>query len=227
VRPVVSHRWDLREEEASTLQRELASLVITEDQLPAEIRTVAGVDVAYMEHGTSAFSAVAVLDVASGRVNQVVSAEANFRFPYVPGLLSFRELPVLAAAFDKLSERPDLVICDGQGIAHPRRFGLACHIGVAYDVPAIGCAKTWLTGEAGGELGFSRGSSVPLVRNGETVGAVLRTQDGVKPVYVSPGHRVSLGTSCNWTLALCRQYRLPEPIRAADQTVGRMKRQAG
>lgn len=207
------------------LQSKLASLVVTEDQLPEHVRTVAGVDVAYHGDGTRAFAAVAVIDVASGKVIQLVSAEARVRFPYVPGLLSFRELPVLAAAFDKLSVRPDLVICDGQGIAHPRRFGLACHVGVLYDVPAIGCAKTRLIGEAD-EPGVARGSVAPLVSDGEVVGALLRTRDGVKPVYVSPGHRISLRTACEWVVTLCPRYRLPDPIRIADQRVNTMKREA-
>lgn len=226
MQPVLSHSWDLGEAEATVLQTELATRVIVEDHLPARVATVAGVDVAYEDHGTRAFAAVVLVDAATGEVRQVAGAESRVRFPYVPGLLSFRELPVLAAAFDRLSERPDLVICDGQGIAHPRRFGLACHIGVIYDVPAIGCAKTLLTGTAE-EPGFARGSYASLMHEGRTVGAVLRTQDGVKPVYVSPGHRVSVDTACRWTLALCTRYRLPDPVRLADQVVGRMKRQAG
>jgi deoxyribonuclease V len=223
---VISHPWSRDEGEARALQNQLAGLVITEDRLPPRIETVVGVDVAYQDDGTRAFAAAVVVEVVCGAVRQIVSAETAIHFPYVPGLLSFRELPALAAALDKLSVRPDLMICDGQGIAHPRRFGLACHIGVAYDLPVIGCAKTRLTGEAG-VVGLSRGSSSHLVSGEEVVGAVLRTQDGIKPVYVSPGHRISTDTACRWTLALCSRYRLPDPIRIADQTVSRMKREAG
>jgi deoxyribonuclease V len=223
--PVLSHAWDVSEEEASALQTRLARLVVTEDQLPESIETVAGVDVAYEADSTRAFAAVALVNVVNGELQQIVSAEAEAQFPYSPGLLSFRELPVLAAAFDKLRARPDLVICDGQGIAHPRRFGLACHVGVVYDLPAIGCAKTRLIGQAE-EPGFARGSMVQLVSEAVTVGAVLRTRDGVKPLYISPGHRISLGTACDWILALASRYRIPEPIRAADHMVNRMKREA-
>lgn len=226
MQPVISHPWSRDEKEARALQTQLAGLVVTQDRLPSRIDTVAGVDVAYQDDGTRAFAAAAVIDAVGGTVRQIVSAETEIHFPYVPGLLSFRELPALAAALEKLSVRPDLLICDGQGIAHPRRFGLACHIGVAYDVPVIGCAKTRLTGEAE-VVGFSRGSSASLVTGGETVGAVLRTQDGVKPVYVSPGHRISIDTACSWILALCSRYRLPDTIRLADQTVSRLKREAG
>jgi len=226
VQPVRLHPWDLSAAQASTLQTELADLVLVEDRLPERVSTVLGVDAAYDEHGSRAFAAGALMEVASGTVLQIVSAEVAAHFPYVPGLLSFREVPALEVALEKLAQSPDLVICDGQGIAHPRRFGLACHVGVLYDLPTIGCAKTRLTGE-GATPAAARGSRAPLVDVGRTVGAVLRTQNGVKPVYVSPGHRVSLETACDWTLALCRQYRIPEPIRVADQIVGRMKRQAG
>jgi deoxyribonuclease V len=225
VQPVLTHRWDLDDEEAGALQTQLADCIITDDLLPVHVNTVAGVDVAYEEGGTRAFAAVVVIDVVNGEPQQIVSAEARTRFPYSPGLLSFRELPVLAAAFDKLFVRPDLVICDGQGRAHPRRFGLACHIGLIYDLPTIGCAKTCLVGEAD-EPGSARGSVTQLVYEGEILGAVLRTRDGVKPLYVSPGHRVSLRTACDWVLALCSQYRIPEPIRMADQVVNKFKRQA-
>ncbi len=207
------------------MQAELAGLVLIQDRLPGRVSTVLGVDAAYDDDGSRAFAAGALMEVATRTVLQIVSAEVPADFPYIPGLLSFREVPALEVALEKLTQAPDLVICDGQGIAHPRRFGLACHLGVLYDLPTIGCAKTRLTGEAATPAA-ARGSRAPLVDTGRTIGAVLRTQDGVKPVYVSPGHRVSLETACHWTLALCGQYRIPEPIRVADQIVGRMKRQA-
>jgi deoxyribonuclease V len=217
--------WPISEVEATALQKQLAGLVVTEDRLDEPIRRVAGVDVAYADEGNRAFAAVALLDVDRLTLDSIVSAEAEARFPYSSGLLSFRELPILAAAFDKLGARPDLVICDGQGIAHPRRFGLACHVGVVYDVPTIGCAKTHLIGEAG-EPDLARGSIAQLLSEGEIIGSVLRTRDGVKPLYVSPGHRISIGTACKWVLQLTPRYRLPEPIRIADQVVNRMKREA-
>jgi deoxyribonuclease V len=207
------------------LQAELAGLVLVEERLPQLVSTVLGVDAAYDDAGHRAFAAGALMEIASGTVLQIVSAQVPARFPYVPGLLSFREVPALVVALEQLTQAPDLVMCDGQGIAHPRRFGMACHIGVLYDLPTIGCAKTRLTGEAAAPAA-SRGSRSPLVDAGQTVGAVLRTQDGVKPVYVSPGHRVSLEAACHWTLALSRRYRIPDPIRIADQVVGKMKRES-
>jgi deoxyribonuclease V len=221
----VSHPWHVDKAQASALQTELASLVVTEDRLPDRIDTVAGVDVAYAEEGSRAFAAIAIYDVASQTLGQTVCTEDQVRFPYSPGLLSFRELPVLAAAFEKLSVTPDLVVCDGQGIAHPRRFGLACHVGVVYNLPTIGCAKTRLIGEAD-EPGWARGSTAPLRIHSNVVGAVVRTRDGVKPLYVSPGHRISTDTACDWIVRLASRFRLPEPIRFADQAVNRMKREA-
>ena len=199
--------------------------MVTEDHLPPCVKTVAGVDVAYEDGGTRAFAAIVVIDVVTGMTKQIAVAESRVHFPYVPGLLSFRELPALAVAFDKLVEPPDLVLCDGQGIAHPRRFGLACHIGVIYDLPAIGCAKTRLTG-VGDDPDLTRGSIAPLVSAAEIIGAAVRTRDGVKPVYVSPGHRISLATACRWTLALSPHYRIPDPVRMADQLANQMKRKA-
>jgi deoxyribonuclease V len=225
VQPVLFHPWDLCETEARRLQTALAEKVVTEDRFPKQITSVAGVDVAYEDGGKRAFAAVAVVDMVEGKLEQIVSAEEQTRFPYLPGLLSFREVPVLAAAFEKLSARPDLIICDGQGIAHPRRFGMACHVGVIYDIPSIGCAKTRLIGTAE-EPSFTRGSITPLVSGGEIVGALLRTRDGVKPLYISSGHRISLRTACDWILTLCSRYRLPDPIRMADQIVNKLKREA-
>jgi len=225
VQPAVSHGWSLDAEQARKLQAKMAALVVSEDRLPERIRTVAGVDAAYAGEGTDAFAAVAVIDVASNCLEELVAAEEPVRFPYVPGLLSFREIPVLAAALKKLSVRPDLLICDGQGIMHPRRFGLACHLGVIYDLPTIGCAKTHLVGSTH-EPGFERGNFSSIVYNGETVGALLRTRNSVRPLYVSPGHRISLRTACDWTLMLCQRYRIPEPIRIAHQVVTKKKQEA-
>ena len=221
MQPVLSHSWTLSPTEAVTLQRKLASLVNTEDSLPDEVKTVAGIDVAYND--TQAFAAVVIVDANTGKRQQVVWAETPVEFPYVPGLLSFREIPAIMRALEKLPVRPDLVICDGQGIAHPRRFGIACHIGVLYDLPTIGCAKSRLIGSAD-EPAPTKGSYTDLLWKKETIGAVLRTRDGVNPLYVSPGHRVSVATARAWVLKLCTRYRLPEPTRLADLLVGQTKR---
>lgn len=219
-------RWNVAPDEAVRLQTELAARVVAEDALPAEVRTVAGVDVAYTEDSAETFAAVVVFDAATILEVERQTAQATVDFPYVPGLFSFRELPAIAAALAKLSRTPDLVICDGHGIAHPRRFGLASHLGVLYDVPSIGCAKTHFFGAAGAP-GAARGDRAPIVDDEQSIGAVLRTQDGVKPVYVSTGHRVGLETACRWILRLAARYRLPEPIRAANTAVQTMKANYG
>ena len=215
--------------EAEGLQRGLAPLVEREDRL-GEVRLVAGVDVGYAAHGGEAgevlHAGIVTLDARTLEVVESVVHADRARFPYVPGLFSFRELPPLLEAFERLERRPDLVVCDGQGVAHPRRFGLACHLGLALDLPSVGCAKSVYVGEAG-DPGAARGSSAPLVDAGDTVGAALRTQDGVKPVYVSVGHRVSLDTALAWVLRLAPRYRQPETTRAADALVRRALREGG
>jgi deoxyribonuclease V len=207
------------EEQAVELQERLASSVITRDLLAKDARLVAGVDVAYATGTNRVFSAVAVFDAATLSLIETATAHAQTHFPYIPGLFSFREIPAVMAAMENLKCTPDLLICDGHGVAHPRRFGLASHLGVLYDVPAIGCAKTRLIGQAG-DPGRERGDRADLMDRGEVVGAVLRTQRNVKPVYVSAGHRISLDTACEWILRLSPRFRLPEPIRAADHAVG-------
>ena len=222
MQPVRSHPWTLAPEEAIALQKKWAELVITEDRLPEPVKLVAGSDVAY--NGTQAFAAVVLIEAESGRVQQVISADTPVQFPYVPGLLSFREVPAIMLALEKLPVRPDLVLCDGQGIAHPRRFGIACHIGVLYDLPTIGCAKTRLTGRAE-EPASTKGSYSDLIHKREVIGAVLRTRDNVNPLYISPGNRISLPTALHWVLKLTTRYRLPEPTRLADQLVGQIKKE--
>jgi deoxyribonuclease V len=217
MRQVITHRWDLSESEAQDLQAELSKQVITHDCL-GEVRIVAGVDVAYDKHSNRLVAAAVVLDAHTLAVVDSATAEDVERFPYVPGLFSFRELPPIALALQQLTTTPDLIVCDGQGIAHPRRFGLACHLGVLFDVPTIGCGKTRLVGEAD-EPGSNRGDFSPLTDNGEVVGRLLRTQTGIKPVYASVGHKVALPTACEWVLKLTTQYRLPETTRQSDQQV--------
>lgn len=204
------------------MQRAWSKHVIAEDQL-GEVRAVAGVDVAYEKDGDRVCAAVVVLDARTLEVVDEATHVEEARFEYVPGLFSFRELPPVAACLAALKITPDLVVCDGQGRAHPRRFGLACHLGVLYDVPAIGCAKTRLIG-GHEEPGPLRGSATPLLDAGEEIGLVLRTRDGVKPVFVSVGHKVSLPTASEWVLRLASRYRLPETTRAADQRVNAVRR---
>jgi len=183
-----------------------------------EVKTVAGVDVAYDKHSAKLVAAAVVLDATSFSLLECAKAEDVERFPYTPGLFSFRELPPIALALQQLKIRPDLIVCDGQGVAHPRRFGLACHLGVLFDVPTIGCGKTRLVGEAESP-DWQRGAFAPLVDHGEVIGSVLRTQDGINPVFVSVGHKTSITTACEWVLKLATKYRLPETTRQADQMV--------
>jgi deoxyribonuclease V len=197
--------------------------VIETDALPGTLRFVAGADVSYDRNSPVLYAAVLVLDAESLEVVEVARATACAEFPYVPGYLSFRELPPLRAAFAKLRTRPDLVLCDGHGRAHPRRFGLACHLGVALDLPVVGCAKSRLVG-AHREPGPRRGAHVSLRDGAEVIGEVLRTREGVAPVYVSVGHRVSLVTARRLVLRFTPRFRVPEPIRTAHTEVNRLRR---
>jgi deoxyribonuclease V len=224
IQPKLSHSWDLEEHDALLLQRELSQQVTVVDHFD-EIKLVAGVDVAYDDRSNCLFAAAVVLETGNLDVVETASGQDIATFPYIPGLFSFRELPPLIKVLEQLSCTPDLIICDGQGIAHPRRFGLACHLGVLYDIPTIGCSKTRLMGQFN-DLGTQRGDSTPLADQGEIIGCVLRTQDNVKPLYVSIGHRVSLETACNWVLRLASQYRLPETTRLADQSVRALMKKA-
>lgn len=217
MKQTLTHSWSLSELEALELQHELATHVERLDRF-GDIRTIAGVDVAYDKHSDRLIAAVVVLDATSLKPIEQATAEDLVQFPYMPGLFSFRELPPISKALQQLQHTPDLIVCDGQGIAHPRRFGLACHIGVLFDIPTIGCGKTRLLG-VHSEVEIERGSRAYLVDNGETVGCALRTQDSIKPVYVSIGHRISLPTACEWVLRLCAKNRLPETTRHADQLV--------
>ena len=209
------HRWDLSPKEAIAVQRELAALVVCAGG-PARVRCVAGVDCSIDRAGRRGTGAVVVLSYPELEVVEVAVAEAALSFPYVPGLLSFREVPLLREAFRKLRGPVDLLLVDGQGYAHPRRFGLACHLGLLLDLPAIGVAKSRLLGEHT-EPDRAAGSRSDLVDKGEVIGSVLRTRDGVKPLFVSSGHRIGLAEAEAWVLRCCRGYRLPEPTRLAHQ----------
>lgn len=212
------HRWDLTPKEAVILQRDLAGRVERGDRL-GKVSRVAGVDVSYHAATDRLAAAAVMLDAVSCEVLETQIVFGRPAFPYVPGLFSFRELPPVLEAMGRLSALPDLVICDGHGIAHPRRFGLACHLGVWTGLPAIGCAKTRLTGRYD-MPGPERGDRSPLIDRGEEIGAVVRTRRHVAPVFVSAGHRVSLETAVDWVLRLAPRYRLPETTRLADRLVG-------
>ncbi len=211
----VSHPWDLSPRDARALQAELAARVITQDAL-GEVRRVAGVDVGFEQEGQVTRAAVAVLAYPGLSPLDYAIARCPTRFPYVPGLLSFREVPALVAALQQVQQAPDLILCDGQGRAHPRRFGVACHLGVVLDRPTIGVAKSRLCGEHD-PVPDEKGVWVPLRDGGEVIGAVLRTRVGVKPVYVSVGHRVSLETAVTWVMRCVTRYRLPETTRWAHR----------
>ncbi len=207
--------WPATAAEALAVQERLRGLVDRADSCPEVPPTVTGLDVAYDE-GDGITAAVVTLDTADLSVVEQRTVRAAATFPYEPGLFAFRELPPLLAALDLLDHTPDVLVCDGHGLAHPRRFGLACHLGVLTGLPAFGVGKTRFVGEHD-EPGRARGSSTPLVDDGEVVGAVLRTQNDVKPVYVSTGHRIDLDHAVRLTLALAPKFRLPETTRLADQ----------
>ena len=207
------HRWDLTPKEAAALQAELAPRVVRIDDV-GKVRRVAGVDVGFEDDGKVTRAAVAVLDYPGLALVERVVVREPTRFPYIPGLLSFREAPAVLAAFRQIQAPPDLILYDGHGIAHPRRFGIASHVGLALDTPTIGVAKTRLVGEHKA-LPARKGAWVPLVDRGETIGAVLRTRTGVMPLYVSTGHRVSLESAVRWVIACTTRYRLPETTRWA------------
>ena len=235
------HDWNVTPAKAREIQEKLRERWEGEDRL-GEIRTVAGLDAAFVLSGPQALekrSRWTALREANHAVGGVVvfqypemvevqraHAVVPLRFPYVPGFLSFREIPVLLAALAKLTRMPDLLFCDGQGYAHPRRMGLATHLGILLDRPTIGCAKSILIGTHG-ELAGKAGSWIELIdekAGGERIGAAVRTRDGVKPAYVSQGHRVSLQSAIGWTLAVSDGVRIPRPTRMADQFVSEAKR---
>lgn len=209
------HPWNVTPAEARQIQTRLAGMVQDRDALP-DIRTVAGIDVGFEDGGNTTRAAVAVLAFPG----LVPAADAVTRrpttFPYVPGLLSFREVPAALDALNALERPPDLLLCDGQGYAHPRRFGLACHLGVVTGLPAIGVAKTRLIGNFS-EVGPNKGDWTPLLEDDEVIGAVLRTRNRVSPLFVSIGHRISLPTAIRFVLACTTRYRLPETTRRAHR----------
>jgi len=209
------HSAGLTVEDAVRLQESLAPSVVRAPQPGFAPRTAAGLDVAYATDSDTVAAAVVTVSLATGAVLESATAVGTADFPYVPGLFAFRELPTLLMAFARLTTAPDLLIADGHGIAHPRRFGLACHLGIETGLPTIGVAKTPL-GHYDAP-GSERGATSDLVDAGERVGIALRTQRGVKPIFVSIGHLVDLPTACEHVLSLSKRFRLPETTRQADQ----------
>ncbi|MFM9592104.1 endonuclease V [Streptomyces scabiei] len=217
--------WPATAEQALAVQDELRGrVVLDEPGPPPGTGHVTGVDVAYDDERDVVAAAAVVLDAATLAVVAEATATGRVSFPYVPGLLAFREIPTVLAALGALPCDPGLVVCDGYGRAHPRRFGLAAHLGVLTGLPTIGVAKNPFT-FTHEEPGTPRGSAAPLLAGTEEVGRALRTRDGVKPVFVSVGHRVGLDNACAHTLALTPAYRLPETTRRADSLCRRALRE--
>lgn len=214
-----TNSWNVTPQEAVRIQHELRSHVILEDDIP-QIKIVAGVDVGFSPVEGTAVGGVVALTYPEMELIEMATASVPVEFPYIPGLLAFRELPAILAAFELLSADPDLLVVDGQGLAHPRRFGIACHLGILLDRPSVGCGKSRLVGEYE-EPGREAGSSTLLHVRDERLGSVVRTKTNVKPIFVSPGHRVSFDTAVRLVLDCVKGYRLPEPTRLADKLVSR------
>jgi deoxyribonuclease V len=213
--PAHSHRWDLTPAEARALQATLAEQIVASDRFGV-IRRVAGVDIGFEDGGRTTRAAVVVLDFPGLAPIDSAIVRRPTAFPYIPGLLSFREIPAALDAFAALSATPDLLVCDGHGFAHPRRFGLACHLGWLLDVPCIGVAKSRLIGTFVPPA-EARGAWTPLLDDEEVIGAAVRTRARVRPVFVSVGHAVSLESAIRLTLACTPRYRLPETTRHAHR----------
>jgi deoxyribonuclease V len=218
------HDWDLPPAEAGRFQEELRERLVLRPPPGLRADRVAGADISMDRGSDRGFGAIVTLDAASLEPVEEATAEVRLTFPYVPGLLSFRELPVLAEAWRRLEHAPDVLVFDGQGIAHPRRFGLACHGGLLFGVPSVGCAKSILVGRHG-PLGEERGSTADLVHRGEVVGRAVRTRTGVSPVFVSPGHLMVLDTAVEIVLAVSPRYREPETTRWAHRRVNELRRE--
>jgi deoxyribonuclease V len=208
------HSWKVDVEEAIQIQEALKDRVILRKTF-SEVRTIGGGDVAYSNRN-QLFGAIVVLSLPKMEVLDKAGAHGKISFPYIPGLLGFREGPILIKAFQRLKVKPDVMIYDGQGIAHPRRFGLASHMGLWFDLPSIGCTKTPLL-SIPISVGDLKGDFEYIRKNGKELGAVLRTKEKVKPIFISPGHRIDLLTSIQLVLATCRGFRIPEPLRRAHQ----------
>lgn len=214
-------RWNVSPADAITIQKKLASQVKL-CQLPHRIQWVAAADVSYSRESDKLFAAVVLCHLPDLSVHERLAASAKITFPYIPGLLSFRETPLIIELCNRLKRKPEIILCDGQGIAHTRRFGLACHIGLILNLPSIGCAKTKLVGDHK-EVGPRKGQYQSLYYRKERVGVALRTRTGVKPIYVSPGHLADIPSSIRLVLRCCNSYRIPEPIRQAHLLANRVR----
>lgn len=208
--------WPQTPTEAIALQTELRSQVVLTDELPTTVQYVAGVDAGFEAEGTITRAAVVVLKMPSLELVDSALMKRSTSFPYVPGLLSFREIPTVLDALAQLRIIPDLILCDGQGIAHPRRFGIASHLGLILDLPTIGVAKSRLIGTHP-DVPAEKGNWVPLTDKEDRIGAVLRSRTNTKPLYISPGHKISLPTALDYVLQCTPKYRLPETTRLADR----------
>ena len=204
-------------ERAREIQSSLAARISLKDDF-SSISKIAGLDVGLEDNNTVAVGGIVILSYPGFEVIEKRLSKRKVIFPYVPGYLSFREIPVLLESFAKIRHKPDLIICDGQGIAHPRRFGLACHLGILLNLPAIGAGKSKLIGKYT-EPALTKGSSSPLIFKDEIIGAVLRSRTGTRPLFVSPGYRISINSALHWTLNCCDKYRLPETTRHAHKLV--------
>jgi deoxyribonuclease V len=215
------HPWKVTPQEAIRIQEELRERLRL--RAPKEsFKTIAAADVSYSLADDRLYAAFLLFSYPDLKPMETASARGRVSFPYIPGLLTFREAPILLKAFSRLKGRPGLLLFDGQGIAHPRSMGIAAHMGILLDLPAIGCAKSRLFGEAA-EPGLDQGNIIPLLDHGRRVGMIVRTRAGVKPVYVSPGHRMDLDVSVKIILSLCRGYRIPEPLRQAHIFVNHLR----
>ena len=215
------HSWDLQYSEAVKVQQELRDRLILETP-EINLRLVAGADVSYSKGSNEFFASVVVLEMPDMSIVEESTAKGQVDFPYIPGLLSFREAPVLIKALEGVKNTPDVIIFDGHGISHPRGMGLASHMGLILDLPSIGCAKKILVGKHE-PVGNEVGDHEPIVYKDNTVGAALRTKLNVKPVFVSPGHRMDIPSAVEIVLKACRGYKLPEPTRQAHLSVNRFR----
>jgi deoxyribonuclease V len=215
------HNWDLTYSQAISLQKELAGRV-EHKKIKAKPKTIAGLDCAFSKDGKEIIAAIVVLRFGDFELIEIQNAIQNVNFPYIPGLLSFREAPVCIAAAKKLKTIPGIFMIDGQGIAHPRRLGIAAHLGLFFNKPTIGCAKSRLIGEFR-EPALKKGSFSQLTDKEEIIGSVVRTRTNVKPVFISVGNKCMLEDAIEITLACAIKYRIPEPTRLAHQLVSRLK----
>lgn len=219
------HDWDVSTDRAKQIQLELRERV-DETSLDEPVEWIAGADISFARGSDDVYAAVVVLEADTCEVVETARSSGEAVFPYVPSYLSFREAPFVLEAFDRLDRRPDVLVCDGHGYAHPRRFGLACHLGVWLDLPTIGCAKNVLVGDWS-DLGEQKGEWTPLVDDGEAVGRAVRTRTSVNPVFVSIGHRVTLQDATDQILRVSPTYKIPEPIRAAHREVNDLRAAEG